>query len=192
MLVVAALLVVVFVPMTRAAEMSEQEKALANPYPNDFGPAILPEAVLNSYPANIRLGYEKLLSPKNGCAQCHSAARPLNSHFVEPEGGLDVAKQDAALAKLKKDQAQLFTERSTWRVETKIWSRFVIRMMNKPGCNLQKTDAKAIYEFLCYDSLKRKTGANATKWAAHRKGLVDQLKKKNIKRYNELKAAKDL
>ncbi len=33
---------------------------------------------------------------------------------------------------------------------------------------------------------------NAEKWAAHRKGLVDQLKAKNPKRYDELKEAKDL
>ena len=176
----------------RAAELSEKEKALANPYPNDFGPETLPDDVIKSYPANVQAGYKKLTDKKAGCAQCHSSARPLNSRFVEPEGGIDDAKQDAWIVKAKKDAPALFADGSVWQVETKVWSRYVKRMMNKPGCNLQKADGKAIYEFLSYDSVKRKTGANADKWAAHRKGLVDQLKAKNQKRYDELKEAKDL
>lgn len=190
--VVAALLGSMFVAPARAAEMTEKEKALANPYPNDFGPDTLPEDVLKTYPANVQAGYKKLISNKAGCAQCHSAARPLNSRFVEPEGGLDDAKQDAWIAKAKKEQPALFADGSAWQIETKVWSRYVKRMMNKPGCNLQKADGKAIYEFLSYDSVKRKTGPNAEKWAAHRKGLIEQLKAKNPKRYDELKEAKDL
>ncbi len=192
LILAAALLGSAYAAPVYSAEMSEKEKALANPYPNDFGPATLPDDVVKAYPANVQAGYKKLLSTKSGCAQCHAAARPLNSRFVEPEGGMDDAKQDAALAKMKKDQPELFADGSVWQVETKGWSRYVKRMMNKPGCNLQKADGKAIYEFLSYDSVKRKTGANAAKWAAHRKGLVDQLKTKNPKRYEELKEAKDL
>lgn len=173
-------------------EMSEKEKALANPYPNDYGPDTLPEETLKSYPANIQAGYKKLTSNKAGCAQCHTASRPLNSRFVEPEGGTDDAKQEAALAKLKKDQPDLFKDNTAWQIETKVWSRYVKRMMNKPGCNLQKADAKQIYEFLAYDSIKRKTGANAAKWAAHRKELVDKLKAEKPARYKELQEAKDL
>jgi hypothetical protein len=179
-------------PVSRAAEMSEKEKALANPYPNDFGPETLPDDVLKSYPANVQAGYKKLVSNKNGCAQCHSAARPLNSRFVEPEGGIDDAKQDAWIAAQKKAQPEIFTDPSIWTVETKVWSRYVKRMMNKPGCNLQKADGKSIYEFLSYDSVKRKTGANAAKWAEHRKSLINTLKEKNPKRYAELKESKDL
>jgi hypothetical protein len=175
-----------------AAEMSEKEKALANPYPNDFGPDSIPEDILKSYPANVQAGYKKMTSAKAGCAQCHSSARPLNSRFVEPEGGIDDAKQDASIAKMKKEQPELFADASIWQIETKVWSRYVKRMMNKPGCNLQKADGKSIYEFLSYDSVKRKTGANAAKWAALRKGLIEQLKTKNPKRYEELKEAKDL
>lgn len=187
-----ALLGAAFAAPVRAAEMTEKEKALTNPYPNDFGPETLPDAVLKTYPANVQAGYKKLISTKGGCAQCHSAARPLNSRFVEPEGGLDDKKQEASLAALKKAQPELFADGSVWQIETKIWSRYVKRMMNKPGCGIQKADGKSIYEFLSYDSIKRKTGANAAAWAAHRKGLVDQLKAKNPKRYDELKEAKDL
>lgn len=192
LIVAVALLGAVSASPLRAAEMSEKEKALANPYPNDFGPATLPDDVLKSYPANVQAGYKKLLSTKSGCAQCHSSARPLNSRFVEPDGGLDDKAQDAMLAKMKAAQPELFKDGSAWQVETKVWSRYVKRMMNKAGCNLQKADGKDIYTFLQYDSVKRKTGANAAKWAAHRKGLVDELKSKNPKRYAELLEAKDL
>jgi hypothetical protein len=181
----------VFSPCARAAEMTEKEKALANPYPNDFGPETLPDDVIKAYPANVQAGYKKLLSKTGGCAQCHSSARPLNSRFVEPEGA-DEAKQNAAIAGLKKSSPELFKDNSVWQVETKVWSRYVKRMMNKPGCNLNKADAKSIYEFLSYDSAHRKIGANAAKWAEHRKGLVEQLKAKNAKRYEELKGANDL
>lgn len=99
-LVAIALLSASGAPGVRAAELSEKDKALANPYSNDFGPEAVDEAVLKTYPANVQAGYKALIK---GCAQCHSAARPLNSRFVEP---LD----DAALAKLKKDQPELFKD----------------------------------------------------------------------------------
>lgn len=192
LLAAVAVLAGAFASPLRAAEMTEKEKALTNPYPNDFGPETLPDSVLKTYPANVQAGYKKMISTKGGCAQCHSAARPLNSRFVEPEGGIDNKKQEAALAAMKKAQPELFNDNTVWQVETKIWSRYVKRMMNKPGCGIQKADGKSIYEFLSYDSVKRKTGANAKAWEAHRKDLIEQLKKKNPKRYEELKEAKDL
>ena len=36
------------------------------------------------------------------------------------------------------------------------WSRYVKRMMNKPGSGINATDGKKIYEFLVYDSSVRK------------------------------------
>lgn len=191
MLAVALALVAAFaVPSARAE--SEKEKALAHPYPNDFGPETLPAEVLKAYPANVQAGYNKLVSKTGGCAQCHSAARPLNSRFVEPTGGMDDAKQEASLKSIKAALGDAAKDNSIWHVEVKVWSRYVKRMMNKPGCNLSKADAKSIYEFLAYDSVARKTGANAEKWAAHRKGLIEQLKAKDMKRYEELKSANDL
>ena len=84
------------------------------------------------------------------------------------------------------------SDTSIGKVETKVWSRYVKRMMNKPGCNLDKANAKKIYEFLSYDSTKRKTGANAEKWAAHRKSLIEKLKTEKPARYKELQESKDL
>lgn len=186
--VAAALLGAAFVP-AQAAEMSEKEKALASPYPNDFGPEKLDDAVLKSYPAAIQDGYKSLIK---GCAQCHSAARPLNSRFVEPEGGKDEKKQEAALAEWKKSHPEMFKDQSLWQPEARIWSRYVKRMMSKPGCEISQAEGKKIYEFLVYDGVKRKTGANAAAWAEHRKKLISEFKAKHPKRYEELKAAHDL
>ncbi len=64
------------------AGQSEKEKALANPYPNDLGPATLPEETLAAYPADVRKGYDLLVVK---CAQCHTPSRPLNSRFDDAD-----------------------------------------------------------------------------------------------------------
>jgi len=137
------------------AAQSEKEKAQTNPYPNDLGPATLPEQTLAAYPADIRGGYDLMVTR---CAQCHTASRPLNSQF-----------DDAAT-----------------------WNRYVKRMMNKPGCNIAKAEGKAIWQFLSYDSDKRKKGTNLAAWKALRTKLVAEFKEKHPKRYEELKAANAL
>lgn len=142
-------------PAAPAGAQSEKEKAQANPYPNDLGPAILPEATLASYPADIRKGYDLLVTR---CAQCHTAARPLNSRFDDSD----------------------------------TWNRYVKRMMNKPGCKIAKAEGKAIWQFLAYDSEKRKKGGNLEAWKALRTRLVAEFKAKHPQRYEELKAANDL
>lgn len=200
----AALLGFAAIPGARAAEMTEKEKALASPYPNDLGPDSLPDDVVKAYPEDIQAGYHTLKGEikkdgkwvynngKSGCVQCHTASRPLNSRFLEPEGGKDDAAQTANLAKWKKDQPELFKDLTIWQPEVKVFNRYVKRMMNKPGCAITKLEGKAIWEFLEYDGAHRKTGANAAKWAEHRKKLVAEFKEKYPKRYEELKAANDL
>ena len=64
--VAAALAGLTAVSGAHAAEMSEKEKALASPYPNDLGPDKLPDAVVKSYPANIQEGYHILIGEKKG------------------------------------------------------------------------------------------------------------------------------
>jgi hypothetical protein len=39
------------------------------------------------------------------------------------------------------------------------WSRYIKRMMHKPGSGISNTDGKQIYEFLVYDSSVRKKAA---------------------------------
>ena len=183
-----------------AAEL-EKEKALANPYPNDFGPEKIDDEI-KDYPADIKEGYKLLLLR---CTQCHASSRPLNSRFVEPEVGASMkpgperdAKEDAAVAAMKKDHADWFKDKSVWQIETNVWNRYVKRMLSKPGCGVEgggkmtKEEAGKIYKFLAYDGQKRKLGANAEKWKAHRAKLVGELKAKKPARYDELAKDNDL
>ncbi|MDA1088312.1 MAG: hypothetical protein O2901_15020 [Verrucomicrobia bacterium] len=43
------------------------------------------------------------------------------------------------------------------------WSRYVKRMMRKPGSGIGRSDAKKIYEFLAYDSSVRKKELQGSK-----------------------------
>jgi mono/diheme cytochrome c family protein len=182
-----------------AAEL-EKEKALQNPYPNDFGPDKIDEAVIKTYPADKQEGYKLMLQR---CSQCHSPARPINSRFVEPDAGDPKpadrpSKENAALSKMKAEHADWFKDPTVWQVETEVWNRYVKRMLSKPGCgvdvggHMTTAEAGKIYKFLVYDGQRRKLGANAEKWKAHRMKLVEELKTKNPKRYEELKGQNDL
>lgn len=147
-----------------AAEL-EKEKALASPYPNDLGPDRLTDEELAAYSPAEKEGYKLLVAR---CAQCHSAARPLNSRFVEPEG------KDAAVAALQKSNPELFKDTSIRQIEGAVWNRYVKRMMAKPGCAVTVQDGRKIWEFMVYDSKRRKTGKNAAAWRAHRRKLLEE------------------
>ncbi len=62
--------------------LSEKDKAKAEPYANDLGPAEVSADTLAGYPAPIRAGYALMIVR---CAQCHTSARPLNSELIESE-----------------------------------------------------------------------------------------------------------
>jgi len=163
-----------------AAEL-EKEKALAEPYPNDFGPEALDPKVLKAYSKDLQAGY-KLMVAK--CTVCHSAARPLNSQFIET-AGKKKADRMAAVETLKETNPELFKNKALWQIEGAIWQRFVKRMMSKPGCDIDKAAAKSIWKFLSHDSRARKLDQRK-KWGAHRKKLVADFKKNHPKRYQDL------
>ncbi len=190
-------------PAKKSAAELEKEKALSNPYPNDFGPDHLDEAVLKDYPADKVAGYKLLLVR---CSQCHTPSRPLNSRFVEPDAGEGVTpanrdeKEAAALAKIKGEHPDWFGPKAVgiWQIEASVWNRYVKRMLSKPGCgvdvggHMTKEEAAKIYKFLVYDGQRRKLGANAEKWKAHREELIGKLKTEKPARYEELKKDNDL
>ncbi len=65
------------------------------------------------------------------------------------------------------------------------WKRYVKRMIRKPGCGISNKDGKAIYEFLVYDSQKRKI-SRKVQWKAHRLKLLKKFKKEHPDRYTLL------
>jgi len=162
-----------------ASYEAEKAKALANPYPNDFGPTLIDAS---KYPAEIQATYKTLLTVK--CARCHQASRPLNSQFLEPYG--TKAEKAAKLVEWKQKNPEIFKDRAVWQPEANIWERYVKRMMAKPGCNIQPAEGRKIWQFLTYDSEQRKTGANAAGWEKQRRQLLADFKAKHPARYNEL------
>src|ERR1041385_737647 len=168
-----------------AAYEAERAKALKNPYANDFGPASID---VSSYPQDIQDTYKNIFLVK--CQRCHQASRPLNSQFVEPSAPKE--QHAAIIAKWKAEHPEMFKEKLVWQIEGKtasgpgIWERYVKKMMSKPGCNISPDEGKKVWKFLTYDSEKRKTGANAAKWAEHRKKLLADFKAKYPDRYREL------
>ncbi|MBI4349105.1 MAG: hypothetical protein HY553_19865 [Elusimicrobia bacterium] len=150
----------------------ESSTASSDLYPNDFGPA---ELDVSEYPKAIREGY-KLTVFK--CAACHTAARPLNSQFLE------LTKEEEE--QFKKDNPDVYKDKRLVHIEDQIWKRYVKRMMSKPGCPVKGDDGKKIWQFLAHDSKSRKTGKNAGEWAAHRKKLLDDFKKNHKDAYQRL------
>jgi len=154
----------------------DKEKALANPYANDLGPDSVDTS---KYPKEVVKGYALL---KEKCTKCHTASRPLNAQFVE------LSKAD--LEKFKKAAGKYADDPALYKVDDGVWKRYVKRMASKPGCELKTVaDQKTIHQFLVYDSIARKTGDQMEAWVKHRKGLLEEFKKKYPKRYEELYAS---
>jgi hypothetical protein len=151
----------------------EREKALKNPYPNDFGPAEIKD--LSGYSAEEKAGY-KLLQTR--CTVCHTASRPLNSQFVD--------LKEPELGNLKKAHPELFKDKLVWQIESGIWQRYVKRMMAKPGCSISSPEGKKIFNFLVAYSTKEKLGSSMGKWEKHRKKLLADFKKEYPEKYKEL------
>lgn len=156
-----------------AAAAAEKEKAMKNPYPNDLGPDKV--ADISKYTPEQQEGYKLMLDK---CAKCHAPSRPLNSQFVD----LKAAEIEAA----KKSNPEMFKDKLVWQVEDGIWQRYIKRMMAKPGCNISNEEGKKIWKFIVEDSKRRKTGAAAAAWAAHRKKLMADFKEKYPARHKEL------
>src|SRR5258708_35168081 len=168
-----------------AAYEAEKAKALQNPYANDFGPG---QIDVTSYPADIQKTYKEIFLVK--CQRCHTASRPLNSQYVEPSGPKE--GHQAKIAAWKSSHPEMFQDKLVWQIEGKsaagpgVWERYVKKMMSKPGCNISQQDGKKIWQFLTYDSEHPKTGANATKWAEHRRKLHADFKAAQPGRYKQL------
>jgi mono/diheme cytochrome c family protein len=163
----------------------ERAKAQRNPYADDFGP---PAIDVSDYPTDFQSTYKDVFLVK--CQRCHTAARPLNSPYLEPSGLKE--EEQKRIARWKKEQPEIFQDRLVWQIgaaegaKAGIWEQYVKRMMAKPGCNIQPADGRRIWDFLRYDSERRKTGTKAAVWAEHRRKLLANFKSSHPDRYREL------
>jgi hypothetical protein len=101
-----------------------------------------------------------------GQDQLDAATKARVDQFDKGPATIDVSKYPDQL----KDYYQVFTQKCSQchRISRPInsdyvlpdeWSRYIKRMMYKPGSNISSTDAKHIYDFLTYDSSVRKKQA---------------------------------
>jgi hypothetical protein len=105
--------------------------------------------------------------------QLDAATKARIEAFEKGPATIDISKYPAAL----KDNYDLFSQKCTQchKLSRPInsdyclpseWSRYVKRMMRKPGSGISSSEAKEIYEFLAYDSSVRKKAAVDVKLAA--------------------------
>ncbi len=105
--------------------------------------------------------------------QMDAATKARIDAFEKGPASIDISKYPSAL----KDNYDLFSQKCTQchKLSRPInsdyalpseWSRYVKRMMRKPGSGISSSEAKQIYEFLAYDSSVRKKAAVDAKLAA--------------------------
>ncbi len=149
-----------FLPNTRGED--KMEKAFRDSvFPNDFGPTTIN---VSHYPKKMQVYYKLFLKR---CSKCHTVARPINAQFLE------LTKKGEIFA--KKDDPEIFKDTDVWKVSPTIWDHFVHKMMAKHGAVISKKEGREIYEFLVYDSKRRKTGMSAKQWEKERKRLLKNL-----------------
>ncbi|MBI3553385.1 MAG: hypothetical protein HY077_12895 [Elusimicrobia bacterium] len=141
------------------------------PFPNDKGPDSID---VSAYPKEQQETYRVFLKR---CSTCHTPARALNAQFLQ----LSPEEQEKA----KREDPELFKDKKVVEVDDAIWSRYVKRMMSKPGSTVGG-DGKKIFELMVYDSKQRKLGANALAWRAHRKSLLEKFKQEYTEVYEKL------
>jgi hypothetical protein len=148
-------------------------------FPNDRGPA---QIDVSKYPPSIQADY-RIFARR--CSQCHTLARAINSQYLQ----LTPEEQQAA----KATDPEIITDRKIWRVGDSEWAGVAVKMHAKPGAaiRIHAAELDKVIEFLVFDSKTRKLGARRDAWRAQRQGLLDEFKKTNSQRYQDLFGAGD-
>lgn len=138
-------------------------------YPEDLGPG---EIDVSDYPAQHQETYRTIfLSVFDFLKQ---TSRVVNSPLIE----MDPAFEESE----RRGNPGLFGVPEVFLVTKDGWKKYVTEIQRRPPCCgacpvLSKKEAKALWQFLVYDSIRRKTGPKAQAWAAHRKALLARFKK---------------
>jgi len=141
--------------------------ALPPEQPEDLGPAVID---VTGYPPEHQETYRKIFLPVYKFLR-GGPARALNSPLIE----LDPQGEQV----LRREHPELFADPRLAQVSADGWRREVTRVKNRPPCCgacpiLSREDALKLWKFLAYDSLRRKTGANAASWAEQRRRLLER------------------
>ncbi|MBI2069509.1 MAG: hypothetical protein HYT79_02825 [Elusimicrobia bacterium] len=148
-------------------------------YPADLGPT---EIDVSHYPPEHQKTYREIFLEVFGFFG--TAARVINSPLIEADPNLE---------NVEKRNHPEFSDAQIAQFVPMGWKKRVEAIRLKPPCCgacpvLSLKEAKALRQFLVYDSLARKTGVNAGAWIKHRKNLNERFKKEYPDRFRELHA----
>lgn len=128
---------------------------------------------VSDYPAEYQRVYRESFMTK--CNVCHTTARALAAPLLEV-GPDDVTAELRAAA----------ADPDVLTVGSDAWKKYIHRMWKRPPCCdlcpvFTKAEITAIWKFLVYDSLRRKTGSALPRWVAYRRGLIDEYRSRERK-----------
>lgn len=170
---IAVLAVALFPGVLAAAPEAQtppaQEGAAQASCPEDLGPS---DIDVSAYPEEHQKTYRETFLPVFGFLG--TTARMVNSPLVELDPALEAAE-----TRLHPD---LFSDPLVARATRDGWKREIAAVHRRPPCCgacpvLTLDQARALWRFMVYDSLARKTGVNAEKWIAHRRALVERFRR---------------
>lgn len=160
---------------SQAAQSTGSHKVLA---PEDLGPS---EIDVSGYPPEHQKAYREIFLPVFKFLE--GPARVLNSPLIEMDPRLE--------EKERLKNPELFADPLLAEVSQDAWRKKVNEIRTKPPCCgacpvLSLQDARALWRFLVYDSLARKTGKNAGAWMRRRRSLLERFKREYPERFDKL------
>ena len=146
--------------------------------PDDLGPA---EIDVSGYPDSYQKTYREIFLP--AFRVWGTTARVINSPIIEMDPQAERDERNA--------HPELFSDSRVAQPTADGWKRFVADIRRKPPCcgacpTLTKTQAKELWEFLVFDSLRRKTGSRADEWIRHREDLLRRFETEYPESYGKL------
>lgn len=134
------------------------------PVVEDLGPSVID---VSSYPEEHRKTYQDIFVPVFGLLG--GTARAVNSPIIELDGHREEQE--------RRDNPELFANPDIAVVSRDGWKKRVEEIYHRPACcgacpTLTREKAKALWRFLVYDSIRRKTGRQARGWSLFRGDLT--------------------
>ncbi|OGS04314.1 MAG: hypothetical protein A3G41_06740 [Elusimicrobia bacterium RIFCSPLOWO2_12_FULL_59_9] len=149
-------------------------------YPADLGPV---EIDVSGYPPEHQNTYREVFLKVFGFLR--TTSRVINSPVVEFDPRLEEAE--------RRLRPEAFSDPRILLATRDGWKKKVEEIRRRPPCCgacpvLSLQEAKALWKFLVYDSLARKTGPRSEAWSRHRMRLIELFRGRYPERFNEIYA----
>ncbi len=147
-------------------------------FPEDLGSS---EIDVSRYPPEYQKTYREIFLPV--FTILGGPARQVNSPLIE----MDPATEGVE----RVHHPALFSDPRLAQVSRDGWRKFVTQIRTRPPCCgacpvIDLEQSKALWRFLVYDSLARKTGHHAEAWIRQRKDLLQRFRKEYPEQFKEL------